>query len=233
MQLDDVNIFSQLMNKYIDIHAHQTPNNDKILAVKNYILGLNSVENHDIFSIGIHPWYIDEGKSNIKDIENLINKDNCIAIGECGLDLMPKILKQYDIAKQEEIFLLQAELSEQYQKPLIIHCVKCFDRLLSIKKTFKPQSAWIIHGYSKNANLAGQLIEAEFYISFGAHLFNSAKNREALKSIPINRLFLETDDQAFYDIKSIYEKTASIKGISVNRLQQVINLNFKKVFGRD
>jgi len=218
------------MNNYIDIHTHQTPNDDNILAVKNYILGLNTVENHDFFSIGIHPWYIDEGKSMLSELENIIKRDNCIAIGECGLDLMPKILKQYDIAKQQDLFLIQAHLAEQYHKPLIIHCVKCFDRLLSIKKTFKPQSAWIIHGYSKNANLMRQLIEAGFYISFGAHLFNSAKNREALKSMPLNRLFLETDNQTVYDIKSIYEKAATIKEISLKHLQQQISLNFDKVF---
>ncbi len=221
------------MNKYIDIHTHQTPNDDNILAVKNYILGLDAVENHNIFSIGIHPWYIDESESNIKYFENLIKRDNCIAIGECGLDLMPKIIKQYDIEKQQDIFLLQAHLAEQYHKPLIIHCVKCYDRLLSIKKTFKPQSAWIIHGYSKNANLAHQLIKSGFYISFGAYMFNSSKNREAIKNIPLNRLFLETDNQSVYDIKSIYEKVTTVKEISLNHLQQQIRLNFEKVFRRD
>lgn len=221
------------MNNYIDIHTHQIPNDDNILAVKNYILGFDTVKNHDFFSIGIHPWYIDEGKSMLSELEYIIKRDNCIAIGECGLDLMPKILKQYDIAKQQDLFLIQAHLAEQYHKPLIIHCVKCFDLLLSIKKTYKPQSAWIIHGYSKNANLAGQLVEAGFYLSFGAQLFNSIKNSEALKSVPLNRIFLETDDQALYDIKNIYEKAASIKGISLNHLQQQISLNFDKVFRKN
>ena len=220
------------MNKYIDIHTHQTPNNDNTLAVKNYILGLDTIENHAIFSTGIHPWYIDEGKSILSELEDIIKQDNCIAIGECGLDLMPKIIKKYDIEKQQDIFLMQAHLAEQYHKPLIIHCVKCFDLLLSIKKTFKPQSAWIIHGYRKNANLAGQLIEAGFYLSFGAQLFKSTKNSEALKSVPLNKLFLETDDQTIYDIINIYEKAASIKGISLNHLQQQISLNFNNVFRR-
>lgn len=221
------------MNKYIDIHTHQTPNDNNILAVKNHILGLDTIENHDIFSIGIHPWYIDESKSILSELKTIIKRDKCIAIGECGLDLMPKILKQYDIAKQQDIFLLQARLSEQYHKPLIIHCVKCFDKLFSIKKTFKPQSNWIIHGYSKNAELARKLIEAGFYLSFGAQLFKSKKNREALKQIPLNRLFLETDDQTVYDIKRIYEKAASIKEISSKHLQQQISLNFEKVFRKN
>ena len=221
------------MNNYIDIHTHQTPNNNNILTVKNYILGLDTVENHDTFSIGIHPWHIDEGKLMLSELKDIIKRDNCIAIGECGLDLMPKILKQYNLEKQQDLFLMQAHLAEQYHKPLIIHCVKCYDLLLSIKKILKPRSAWIIHGYSKNASLARQLIEADFYISFGAHIFNSAKNREALKNVPLNRLFLETDDQTFYDIKSIYKKTATIRGINLNRLQQQISSNFNKVFRRD
>ena len=221
------------MNKYIDIHTHQTPNDDNILAVENHILRLDTVENYDFFSIGIHPWYIDEGKSMLSELKAIIKQDNCIAIGECGLDLMPKIIKKYDIEKQQDIFLMQAHLAEQYHKPLIIHCVKCFDLLLSIKKIFKPQSAWIIHGYSKNANLAGQLVEAGFYLSFVTQLFKSTKNSEALKSVPLNRLFLETDDQTVYDIINIYEKAASIKGISLKHLQQQISLNFDKVFRRD
>jgi len=218
------------MNKYIDIHTHQTPNDDHILAVKNYILGLDTVENHDFFSIGIHPWYIDEGKSKLPVFEDIIKQDTCVAIGECGLDLMPKILKQYDVTKQQDLFLLQADLSEQYHKPLIIHCVKCYDRLLSIKKTFQPQSAWIIHGYNKNLNLAIQLIEAGFYLSFGVQLFNSLKNREALKNIPLNRVFLETDAQSLYDIKNIYQKVAEIRNIDIEELQKQIVKNWLHVF---
>ncbi len=218
------------MDKFIDIHTHQIPNDNSILAVKNYILGIDEIDNQNFFSAGIHPWYIDEAQSTRPLLKKIINRKNCVAIGECGLDLMQKILNKYDLKQQQDVFIMQAGLAEIYRKPLIIHCVKCFDKLMLIKKTFKPESAWIIHGFNKNKDLAQQLVKAGFYLSFGISLFKNKKNREALKIMPLNRIFFETDDQIGYDIKKIYKEAAAIKDMTLADLQKQINKNFETVF---
>ena len=213
---------------YIDIHTHNKHSYHSILSIKNVIIGIDRMPAKGWFSAGIHPWYIDD--NFLHRLEKLIMQPHCLAIGECGLDFMPAILKQHSLQKQEQFFLIQADLAEQYQKPLIIHCVKCFNKLLALKKSFKPKTPWIIHGFAKNSALAKQLTGAGFYLSFGAHLFNSEKNCKALQDVPDNRFFLETDEQTTYDIKNIYRKASTVKHIDLIKLQKQIENNFKKIF---
>ncbi len=216
---------------YIDIHTHHKQSRSSILSVKNVIIGIDKLPNTGWFSAGIHPWYLNA--DFFSELKKLIIQPQCLAIGECGMDLMPAITRKYSLQTQERTFLKQAALAEQYKKPLIIHCVKCMDRLLYIKKSFKPEMPWIIHGFTKNAPLARQLTGAGFYLSFGAHLFRSKNNREAFQNTPVNRLFLETDEQTTYDIKRIYQKAATLKNMNLYDLQKQINSNFTQVFKTD
>ena len=48
---------------------------------------------------------------------------------------------------QLAVFKEQVKLSEKLGLPLIIHCVKAMDELLAVKKEFRPQQAWIWHGF--------------------------------------------------------------------------------------
>ncbi len=214
--------------KFIDIHTHRKNTCTSVLSIINVIAGIDTPPDNSWFSAGVHPWYLDTDFFNL--LEKLIAQQQCLAVGECGLDFMPSVLKQHPLQKQEQFFLKQSELAEQYQKPLIIHCVKCFDKLLALKKSFKPKIPWIIHGFSKNSALARQLTGAGFYLSFGAHLFKSDKNCKALQNISVSRFFLETDEQTVYDIKQIYQKAATIKRIDLQELQKQIENNFKQVF---
>ena len=214
--------------QYLDLHTHRTYREQNIKYIKNVIAGVDTLIANNWFSAGIHPWYLNE--NYLTELEKLVTQPNCLAVGECGLDMMPSIIKKYSLQYQKKIFLAQAELAEQYQKPLIIHCVKCFDKLLAIKKSFNPKVPWIIHGFNKGKELAGQLTDAGFYLSFGSQLFANEKNCKALQSTPLNRIFLETDEQTTYNINHIYQKTAKITNIDLHDLQRQIHLNFTEVF---
>ena len=216
------------MNKYIDIHTHHDNTDVSIISIKSVIAGINTPTDNNWFSAGIHPWYLNE--NYLTELEKLVTQPNCLAVGECGLDMMPSIIKKYSLQYQKKIFLAQAELAEQYQKPLIIHCVKCFDKLSAIKKSFNPKVPWIIHGFNKGKELAGQLTDAGFYLSFGSQLFAIEKNCKALQSTPLNRIFLETDEQTTYNINHIYQKVAKITNIDLHDLQRQIHLNFTEIF---
>ena len=212
---------------YIDIHTHFPTTELGIISVENIIAGIDNIPKQNPFSIGIHPWYSDE--ANLKIVIESINKPNCLAIGECGLDMIPKHLKNNPLEKQIDLFVKQIALSEQFQMPVIIHCVKCFDKLMQLKKQLQPKQAWIIHGYQKNKSLARQFVKAGFYLSFGASILNSKSNQNALQNMPLDKIFLETDDQQNYDIKAIYQQAAKLLNIPVNVLQQQIEENLKIV----
>jgi TatD DNase family protein len=87
----------------------------------------------------------------------------------------------------------------------------------------------VIHGYSKSAEQAKQLIENGFYLSFGKYLIQNPWLKEVLLSVPNDRIFLETDVLDL-EIADIYKLAAEYKAIDLVVLQNIIINNFSTVF---
>ena len=165
-------------------------------------------------------------ESQLESLKVNSKAQNVLAIGECGLDRNVAI----DLAKQIQVFEAQIVIAESVQKPLIIHCVRCFSELISIKKRHKPSIPMIVHGYNNNLEILAQLLKNDFCISLGGALLRTNSNAsKALDVIPNNRLFLETDD-ATICISSIYEAAAEQKGLPIEELKLLIYENFQTCF---
>lgn len=179
------------------------------------------------YSIGIHPWKIIEGNvdSELKIIESKLPLENCLAIGECGLD--KRIEVPFDL--QLEVFEKQLLLAEKYRKPVVIHCVAAFQETITLKKKLGISVPMLIHGFSKSEELAKQLIDNGFYVSFGKYLLRNPELEVVFKTIPNDRFFLETDTIE-EGIREVYQLAAKYKDIDLETLKQIINTNFKTVF---
>jgi TatD DNase family protein len=164
-------------------------------------------------------------EADLKIIEEKIQYENCLAIGECGLD---KKIEQ-PLALQLLVFEKQLALAEKYNKPVVIHCVAAFQELIVIKKKMKISVPMIIHGFAKKGPLAEQLIKEGFYISFGKQLLKNPALQSVFQSIPNDRFFLETDIME-ENIQVIYDVVGNIKSLSYKELKEVISSNFKAVF---
>ena len=127
------------------------------------------------------------------------------------------------------VFERQLLLAQKYQKPVVIHCVAAFQELIAIKKKLNISVPILIHGFSKNIQVAKQLVDNGFYISFGKYLLLNQELEAVFKSVPNNRFFLETDtvDEG---IEAVYELAAKYKGVSVKEIQEIVNANFNEVF---
>ena len=213
---------------YFNLHTHQsTYLNDSIEIVNQYPKELDTTLPH--YSIGIHPWYIDEAtiEDDLKIIESKLNIKNCLAIGECGLD---KRIKK-PLKLQTTVFERQLLLAEHYKKPVIIHCVAAFQEIIAIKKNSNCSVPMIIHGFSKNQQVAEMLIDSGFYISFGKYLLRNPDLKTVFQSIPDNKFFLETDT-INEGIVSVYALAAQYKDYNVEELKKIINTNFETVFNK-
>jgi TatD DNase family protein len=179
------------------------------------------------YSIGIHPWYIDENRleSDLNSIKNKLQLNECIALGECGLDKRIETPLEVQIS----VFEKQIALAEKYQKPLVLHLVGAFEELLAIKKRLKISVPIIIHGFSKNQQVAKQLIENGFYLSFGKYLLRNPELEAVFQSIPNDKFFLETDT-INETIEEVYALAAKYKNRSIEDLIEMVNSNFKIVF---
>ena len=173
------------------------------------------------FSYGIAPFEVNQFLFN----ETICTHKNCLSIGEIGLD---KTI-QLNINEQIKLFKNQLIYAEKLKLPVIIHCVKAYNELIDIKRTLKPKQPWIIHGFRKT-NLLITLINEGFYLSIGTAILHDKKLQSSLKTIPNDRLFLETDNDLNHNIKEVYQQVASLKEISLLDLKNIISNNFKTVF---
>lgn len=191
-------------------------------------LSLNNEENSPLFfSIGIHP---ENAVSNTQitesQIEELANKSNCIAIGEIGLDTRYKNAGEV----QEQVFISQLQLAEKLQKPVILHCVNSWDRCRFLHQTHAPNTKLIYHGFNK-AGVTDQVLSYKnAQISVGASILNNVQLQEKIKTIPVSRLLVETDDSET-PIELIYQKLAEIKSLNLRDFSEQIRENVKLIFG--
>lgn len=175
-------------------------------------------------SVGIHPWYINEAQleAQLHWLRRIAALDKVKFIGETGLDR----LKGSPLALQETVFRKHISLANELNKPLVIHCVKCFSELISMKKVIRPHVPLIVHGFNQNSQIAEQLIEKGFYFSFGAALLSENSNaQQALRLVPSDRFLLETDE-THLSIERIYEAAAQIRRVSIKEMEELVEENY-------
>ena len=213
--------------QFYNLHTHKFTNNPVIFELVNqYPWEFDATIPQ--YSIGIHPWYINENRleTDLQIIEEKLKLPECFALGECGLDKRIEVPIQLQI----EVFEKQIALAEKYQKPLVLHLVAAFDELIEVKKRLNISVPMIIHGFSKSEQLAKQLIDNGFYLSFGKYLLRNPELEAVFKSIPNDRFFLETDtiDET---LEEVYKIAARYKNVTVEALQKQVEVNWKRVLG--
>ena len=212
--------------KFFNLHTHQFSNQlDVVELVNQYPQEFD--DSIPLYSIGIHPLYIDENRleSDFQILEQKLELPECLALGECGLDKRAET--SFEI--QQSVFERQLALAENHQKTVVIHCVAAFQELIEIKKRLKIKVPMIVHGFSKKKELAKQLIDNGFYVSFGKNLLRNPELESVFKSIPNDRFFLETDTME-EGIQDVYALAAKYKELELIELEEIVNKNFTRVF---
>jgi TatD DNase family protein len=115
------------------------------------------------------------------------------------------------------------------EKPVVLHCVAAFDEVISCKKNSLLQSPFIIHGFSKNIPLAKQLLNQDFYLSFGKYLLRNPEMESVFKYVSNDKIFLETDTIS-ESLEEVYIFAAKCKNISVEEMKEIVWNNYQAVF---
>lgn len=211
------------MDQYIDLHTHQQPLDKDVIAVYNHLLHEKTDAPEGLFSAGQHPWYADRLPLDdlSKMLDQLVFNSNLLAFGEAGLDKVCNIPLQI----QQDVFELQLNKAVEYNKPLILHCVKSWEEVIEISSGYPVKK--ILHGYNGTVELTGRLLLEGFYFSVGSAILNSnAKIRQSIQSIPPTSLFCETDTSQV-SIKSIYTNVSDALKMEEDVLRSILFDNFQ------
>jgi TatD DNase family protein len=234
--------------KYFDVHTHIPDESGEVKSVLN--LFPEDKLTGEMFSVGVHPWFTNklDVERQLKLLRQKAVSENCVAIGECGLD-RPAFCRSGDGSSedavtrgfefQSELFKKQVGIANLADKPLLIHCVRAFPELLHIRKSIPHSTPWIIHGFRGSKEIADSLIKEEIYMSFGKSISDTApsnrKMQELFRKLPDSVILLETDnvDEPTLDIRDVYRAASKIRGISISDLQEIIQSNIKRIFSAE
>jgi len=212
--------------KYYDIHTHSVYHHHDVLSVFNIHERYDEQANDVVSTMGLHPWYLQNADNEFELLQTNANNNHVLAIGECGLD---KVCDT-DWATQLVYFRKQIQLAHSCTKPLIIHCVRAFEEVIDVLHTEQVKVPVVFHGYNKSSILAHRLIDHGYFLSFGAAiLIDNAKIEEVIKTLPTNRIFVETDNSG-KSIIDIYHRLAEIRNTDTETIILQLQQNFKSVF---
>ena len=179
----------------------------------------------DFASFGIHPNDASNLAYSIPKLEHALMLSNCLAIGECGLDKYSNV----DFNIQQNSFIQQVQLAEKFQKPLIIHCVKAWNEIKTIKKQMNPIQPWVFHGFRKTGIL-DQVLQENLFVSIGTSILFDQNLQKILPQIPLEQLFLETDNDTNHSIDDVYQKVSAILEIPMEVLEKQLLNSFIQHF---
>lgn len=214
---------------FIDFHTHRARCEQQADVLEIISSHWGDGKTGELYTLGSHPWLTPEplAEAPLKAIEAaLLHDPRCIALGECGLDKFKGPAMNVQIAVLEQLL----DIADRLERSVVIHCVRAYDPLLKIKKNFSRIPHWAIHGYARHDVLAQSLVKHGFYLSVAPESTSHAGLLEAVRRIPADRLFLETDSAPAQDIVSVYNFTAELCGIDLEYLKAIISENCKTFF---
>ncbi|MHC4876270.1 MAG: TatD family hydrolase [Planctomycetota bacterium] len=147
-------------------------------------------------AVGIHPNYTADAKAGDWDvIEELAQHPRVVAVGETGLD---RYWDYAPIELQQDYFDRHLRLSEQIDKPFIVHCRDADEetrRQLRQAAQGGRKLNGVMHSFCQSAQSAAELLELGMFVSFTGMLTFKRNHelRQLAAELPRDRLFVETD----------------------------------------
>jgi len=190
---------------------------------------------------GVHPWKVEERSENGEEhLKAMLIRFPKAGIGEIGLD---GLLTDAPMDLQVQVFRQQLKISRQFKRPCTIHAVKAWSQLLPVLKE-SPPPKFLLHSFGGSAEQVGTFLKWEAYFSFGGAVIrhsNSQKVKEALQTVPADRLLLETDApfqhpegkdhrQEPAGLLKIAEAVAEVRGEPIEDLLKNCEENAKNFF---
>ena len=191
--------------------------------------------------LGLHPEEVRaDWREVLARIKPFLNKGVCV--GEVGLDFYWS--REFE-REQIEAFEEQVRWSVELGLPLMIHCRKAQNEMVTILKRFKNQlPGGVFHCFTGNELEARELLQFDrFVLGIGGVLtFKKSKLPETLQAVvPLERIVLETDspymapvpmrgqrnEPAF--VAHVAQRLAEIYGVSISEVIRQTDENCKKV----
>lgn len=196
----------------------------------------------------IHPCEVkDATDQDFLKIEEWAARDEIVAIGETGLDYYWDT--SYNI-KQHSFVRKHIQLAARVNKPIVFHDRNASEDLVQIVAEEKAISPYpdrirgVFHCFGGPENIAQAVLDLGFHVGLGGtYTFKNAGVPEAVSTVPLDRIVLETDapylapvpyrgkrNEPSY-ILEVAQKIAAVRGIPLTEVERITTENAMRVFG--
>lgn len=194
--------------------------------------------------IGLHPTSVKEDfRNELERIRKYIPAHEFIAIGEIGIDLYwdKTFVRQQEIAFREQL-----NWGKEQNLPVVIHARDSFDEIFKILDEEKiPDLQGVFHSFTGNKEQVERILSFGFYIGInGIVTFKNSGLAEVVKTIPLEKLLVETDspflapvpfrgkrNESSY-VSEVADKISELFGMSVEEISRITTTNALKLFSK-
>ncbi len=193
-------------------------------------------------TLGIHPH--DANLYTIEVENKIVSRlptPHVVAVGEIGLDYY---YKNSEIDVQKKVFRRQLEIAQEYKLPVEIHTRDAEQDTIDILNEVSSTWTGVLHCFTGTQYLADEALKLGLDISVsGVVTFKSADSlREVIKTVPLDRLHVETDAPFLAPVPMRGKKNqpafvvhtaaflAGLKGVELEVLKQQVHLNNLRTF---
>jgi TatD DNase family protein len=212
----------------------------------NEVIGA-AERNDDVWAtVGVHPHEADAHSDlGAEALIGATDHPRVVAIGECGLDYY---YDKSDRAAQRERFQAHIEAARATGLPLVVHTRDAEDDTAEIltREVGKGGVAGVLHCFTGSAGLARKALDLGFYVSIsGIVTFKNARDlQETAKTIPLERLLVETDSPFLAPVPhrgqtcepAFVADTAAflsdLRGEPLDELAEATTANFFRLFSK-
>ena len=197
------------------------------------------------YTLGVHPHYAkDVGSGDLSKLREIAHADGVVAIGECGLDFNRNFSPQ---EVQVDVFRQQLSIANEVKLPVYLHERDAFEQQSQCLSEIPPQFGGIAHCFTGTKEQLNHYVNQGLYVGITGWLCDEKRGeslRDAIGSLPLERLMLETDGPYLFpktlrprkrnnepcNIPHIGEKVASLLGVAPKVIMELSYDNACRLF---
>ena len=194
-------------------------------------------------TLGLHPTSVNaDWKTELEKLQEYRSR-RIWAVGEVGIDCYWS--KEF-LEEQKTVFRLMLQMAHEMSLPVIIHSRDAGSIILDILKEHRHLDLHgVFHAFSGSMETYREIERlGDWYVGIGGVLtFKKASIAETVRSIPLEKIILETDapyltpaphrgerNESSY-IPIIAARLAELKGIDMEQVAEQTTRNAEKLFG--
>lgn len=228
---------------YTDAHCHITPNtqNPDIACRiynaarpadwENAIMISETDDDKNFAAVGIHPWYITDVEPEFESkMVNILSEHPNMMVGEIGLDKFHP-----DMPRQIEILNKQLDIATTFRRPVHMHCVGAWDKILHIfrERGTKMPPAIVAHCFTGDtAQIQMMADKYNMYFSYPIPHENGT-DMARITATPENRILTETDTnnpiEEIEKLDAVIGPIAAAHQCNIEEMSEKIYQNIQRV----